>query len=95
MLDIIRKASLGAVSNTNPMAALYGTVLSISPLEVSVEQRFSLPASVLVIPETITKLTKEINGETKLGLQPGDRVLLLRIQGGQSYVVLDRVVDSI
>lgn len=85
MLDIIRKASLGAVSNTNPMAALYGTVLSISPLEISVEQRFSLPASALVIPETIVKL----------GLQPGDRVLLLRIQGGQSYVVLDRVVDSI
>lgn len=85
MLDIIRKASLGAVSNTNPMAALYGNVLSVNPLEISVEQRFSLPASALVIPETIMKL----------GLQSGDRVLLLRIQGGQSYVVLDRVVDSL
>lgn len=86
MLDIIRKASLGAVSNTNPLAIMYGTVVSTSPLEINIDQRFTLPASVLVVPETISKLSG--------GLQQGDRVLLLRAQGGQSYVVLDRLVNE-
>lgn len=42
MLDIIKKASLSAVGSTNPMAVLYGTVTSVHPLEVNVDQRFSL-----------------------------------------------------
>ncbi len=90
MLDIIRKASLGAVSNTNPMAVVYGTVINTAPLEINIDQRFTLPASVLVIPETISKLSSG----TQTGLQLNDRVLMLRVQGGQSYVVLDRLVSS-
>ena len=95
MLDVIRKASLGAVSNANPMAVMYGTVLNNQPLEINIDQRFTLPAAVLVIPETISKLTKDQNGALTTGLQIGDRVLLLRVQGGQSYVVLDRLVSSL
>ncbi len=94
MLDIIRKASLGAVSNTNPMSVVYGTVLSVEPLEVNIDQRFTLPASVLVIPETISKLSTETENGTQTGLQLNDRVLMLRVQGGQSYVVLDRLVNG-
>ncbi len=95
MLDIIRKASLGAVSNTNPMAVVYGTVIRTEPLEVNIDQRFTLPASVLVIPETISKLSTETANGTQTGLQLNDRVLMLRVQGGQSYVVLDRLVNSV
>lgn len=29
------------------------------------------------------------------GLERGDRVLLLRVQGGQQYVILDRVVNGV
>jgi Protein of unknown function (DUF2577). len=29
-----------------------------------------------------------------LGLKEGERVMLLRIQGGQKYIVLDRMVDN-
>lgn len=94
MLDIIRKASLGAVSNTNPMAVVYGTVINIAPLEINIDQRFTLPASVLVIPETISKLSSETGNGTQTGLQLNDRVLMLRVQGGQSYVVLDRLVNG-
>ncbi|KUP25888.1 DUF2577 domain-containing protein [Paenibacillus sp. DMB5] len=96
MLDIIKKASLGAVSNTNPVAFSYGQVTGAEPLQIQVDQRFVLSGPALVLPEAVTECRIELDGRQLLirrGLEPGDRVLLLRMQGGQSYVVLDRLVD--
>lgn len=81
MLEIIKKASTGAVDASNPVAVLYGTITKINPLEVNVDQRFILTEDFFVLPESVTKKS----------LEPGDKLLLLRVQGGQSYVVLDRV----
>lgn len=82
MLEIIKKASTGAVDAGNPVAVLYGTVAKINPLEVNVDQRFILTEDFFVLPESVAQ--KE--------LKPGNTLLLLRVQGGQSYVVLDRVM---
>ncbi|KKO50972.1 DUF2577 domain-containing protein [Paenibacillus sp. DMB20] len=95
MLDIIKKASLSAVSNTNPMAVLYGTVISENPLEVNVDQRFNLTEDFLVVGESMTEYKLYIAGEEyviRQGLKTGDTVLLVRYQGGQTYLVLDRLV---
>jgi len=95
MLDIIKKASLSAVGSTNPVAVLYGTVTSMNPLEVNVDQRFSLTEDFLVIGESMTEYRLNIDGRDVLirkGLEIGDTVLLLRYQGGQTYLVLDRLV---
>jgi hypothetical protein len=97
MLDIIKKASLGAVSNTNPVAFSYGMVTGTDPLEIQVDQRFILSGPALVLPESVMESAIELEGQRILvrrGLAPGDRVLLLRMQGGQSYIVLDRLVTS-
>jgi hypothetical protein len=108
----MKQAGAGAVEAGNPVAVLFGEVESVKPLAVRVDQRFTLPAAFLVVPESLTP--QEINaghrhdltggGTTdealtaplvvRRGLEVGDRVLLLRIQGGQQYVVLDRVVDA-
>lgn len=95
MLDIIKKASLSAVSSTNPMAVLYGTVISENPLEVNVDQRFNLTEDFLVVGESMTEYKLHIAGEEyviRQGLKTGDTVLLVRYQGGQTYLVLDRLV---
>ncbi|EJW16541.1 DUF2577 domain-containing protein [Paenibacillus alvei] len=95
MLDIIKKAGVGAVEASSPVALLYGVVLSVSPLQV--EQRFTLPESALVITEQLTEYKVRIGGEEvtiREGLYAGDRLLLARMQGGQSYVALDRVVGT-
>lgn len=95
MLDIIKKASLSAVGSTNPMAVLYGTVTSIHPLEVNVDQRFSLTEDFLVIGESMTEYKLDIGGAEyviRKGLETGDTVLLIRYQGGHTYLVLDRLV---
>lgn len=96
MLDIIKKASLGAVSNTNPVAFSYGTVSAAQPLQIQVEQRFILAGPALVVPESVMERKAILAGQEILlrrGLEAGDRVLLARMQGGQSYIVLDRLVE--
>ncbi|WP_150273203.1 DUF2577 domain-containing protein [Paenibacillus tepidiphilus] len=97
MLDIIKKASLGAVANTNPVAFSFGTVVGNEPLEIQVDQRFVLSGPALVLPEAIMECKVKVGDSEVLlrrGLEPGDRVLLARMQGGQSYIVLDRLVPS-
>lgn len=112
MLDAIRKAALTAMEATVPVAVMLGTVTKTDPLEVNVDQRFTLDADFLIVPESLTR--HEINlrhahttpggGATddaltepvviRPGLQVGDRVALLRIQGGQKYLILDKVVSG-
>ncbi len=43
--------------------------------------------------DTSEALTQRI--VIRSGLAPGDRVLMLRVQGGQRYVILDKVVVSL
>jgi hypothetical protein len=96
MLDIIKKASLGAVGNTNPVAFSYGMVTDTAPLQIQVDQRFILSGNALVLPESVSESKLELNGQEivlRRGLETGDRVLLVRMQGGQSYIVLDRLVN--
>lgn len=131
LLDVIKQAGVDAVGATNPVAVMFGTVTKVNPLEVNVEQRFTLTEDFLVIPESLIMLrgsqgtfdmslkgnvltgpVVEDESEEKwtgsmriygaelkatrgsLQLEPfsvGDKLILLRIQGGQKYVVLDRV----
>ncbi|MOA66783.1 hypothetical protein D3C78_1936650 [compost metagenome] len=65
-----------------PVAVLFGRVSSLNPLEVIVDQRLPLTEDFLIILEQIG---------SKLALE--DTVLLLRVQGGQRYVVWDRMVS--
>lgn len=98
MLDIIKKASLGAVGSTNPVAFSYGTVTEATPLQIQVDQRFILSGNALVLPESVMESKVSIDGREvvlRRGLVTGDRVLMVRMQGGQSYIVLDRLVSPI
>ncbi len=96
LLDTIKKAGAAAYASGNPTAVLVGKVVGISPLEVNVDQRFTLPEDFLIVPESLTRYELELPELGKLlirsGLESGDTVLLLRVQGGQQYVVLDKVV---
>ncbi|CAI6081998.1 hypothetical protein PAECIP112173_03396 [Paenibacillus sp. JJ-100] len=82
MLDVIKKAAVAAVDAKSPVQIMYGNVTSTQPLEITVEQRFALRDPFLVIPESATQKNWMI----------GDSALMLRVQGGDSYVVLDRLV---
>jgi len=95
LLEVIKKAAADAVDAGSPMNVLYGTVISLAPIEITVEQRFSLTKEFLILSEAVQELNVEISGAKyviRKGLQAGDTVIMLRVQGGQQYVVLDRVV---
>jgi hypothetical protein len=83
MLDVIKKAGIGAVEAGQPVQVQFGQVASLQPLVVKVDQRFTLPAGALVVSETLA--LRE--------LAVGDRLILLRMQGGQRYLALDRMVS--
>jgi len=97
MLEAIKKAAMDAVVASNPVAVMFGTVTKTNPLEVNVDQRFTLDADFLVQTAATTELKVTIGGTEYVmreGLQAGDRVVLLRVQGGQKYLILDRVVSG-
>ncbi|MED4953424.1 DUF2577 domain-containing protein [Paenibacillus sp. FSL R5-0527] len=153
LLGTLKKAATDAVHAGNPVAVLFGEISKVNPLEVIVDQRFTLTADFLYVTERLTRyeidlkhnhtfdggVTRDalpekidlqhnhtfdggMTGDALLdkldlkhnhaynggmtgdalpekivireGLQAGDAVLLLRVQGGQKYVVWDRVVSG-
>lgn len=100
MIDIIKQASVGAVGAENPVNILFGEVLSTDNFEIKLDQKLILSKEFFIIPEALTRY--EINlsfGQPQTiklvireGLKAGDNVLLLRVQGGQQYVILDKVI---
>ena len=78
----IRQIALAAVTASKPVAVMYGTVTNTAPLNIQVEQKITLDKDFLVLTATVQDTP----------LQVGDKVVLLREQGGQRFVVLDKVV---
>lgn len=72
---------------------LYGTITSIAPLKIKVDNRFEITEEFIVL-STLCKETyaQPIDNGTKLwrGLALGDVVRILRVNQGQLYYVLER-----
>lgn len=76
----------------------FGQVTATEPLEIFVEQRLLLPESQIILTanttETLCTMTNSVGTDEYLvqnQLAVGDNVLLLRVQGGQKYVVLSKL----
>lgn len=98
LIAAIRTAALEAVEATGPCALMTGTVAGVSPLAISVEQKLTLGPAQLILSSLVQDHAVDVTvaGErhsatVHLGLLPGERVLLLRQQGGQKFLVLDRI----
>lgn len=97
MIQIIKQAALEAVRESDPTTVTFGTVTKADPLEVNVDQHKTLTKEFLLVPESLTKKEIELLQEKVVireDLKVGDKVLLLRIQGGQKYIILDRLVSA-
>ena len=115
LVDVMKRASIDAMENAQMTDLRYGKVTSEKPLKVYVTNLFTIPESMLVVPEHLTDYEIEITTDgygwvtedeqshkhdikqkkRKLkihgALKVGDKVALLRKQGGQSYFILDRL----
>ena len=82
LLSVMKQAGTNAADAKNPVAVCFGKVTSISPLKILVEQKIPLGTAQLALTKTVVEDA----------LQTGDEVILLRVQVGQKYVVMDKVV---
>jgi hypothetical protein len=106
-VETLKKSAVAAVEATKPVNVCFGKVTSKSPLKISTEQKMLLSANQLILTRNVTDYEEQvtvewetedgspIKGKKKMkvhnGLTVGDSVLLLRQQGGQKFVVLDRM----
>lgn len=81
LLKAIKKAAVEAVEASKPVSVCFGKVTSSSPIKVLVDQKINLTKAQLILTETVTKEP----------LQKDDQVILLRQQGGQKYIIVDRI----
>lgn len=119
-VENIKRAAMEAVKASMPSGVYFGTVISASPLKISVEQKITLTEKQLVLTTlvqdfsvnmTVNHTTENRSGGSgdasfashnheykgtksflvHLGLKAGEKVMLIREQGGQKFIVLDRI----
>lgn len=111
LVELIKQAAEEAREAGEPTNIVYGTVTSVSPLAIMVDQKLTLSADFLVLTKNVmdyqTSITLSldtenaeghkhgISGTAKAtihnGLRNGDKVMMIKQAGGQSYVVIDRI----
>ena len=82
MIDIIKKVVKNYMSNADLVNMQYGTVVQTSPIQIQLE-KLIIPNTKIIVPSSFKKL--------EISLKRGDKVLLLRQQGGQLFFVLDKL----
>lgn len=98
-ITLIKKHALAAVASTNPLEIRYGTVVSASPLKINIDQKMTLEQAHLELTRNVTdyEVQVSINNGIKQShkvynaLKQGEKVIMLRMQGGKRYIVWDRV----
>ena len=105
LMKTIKRAALDAVKASKPVEVCFGKVTSVSPLKILVEQK--LPTTEVTVNwntedkgggsgyASYETHKHPIKGRKKItvhnGLVVGDEVILIRQQGGQKYIVVDRI----
>ena len=100
-LNLIKKISFETIEDKKPVNIMSGEVVSTLPLSIRVEQKLQLSEKMLIIPNSLTdyEITAEYAGEFITlrflnALKTGDKVLLLRMQGGQKFLILDKIMEE-
>lgn len=99
LLDVVKIAAKQARDAEQPTDLRIGTVTSAKPLKVQISTQLTIPSSLLVVPEHLTdhEIEVEINGGAKQkmkvynALKKNDKVALLRKDGGQQFLIIDRI----
>lgn len=101
IIPIIKQAAIDAVNSTQPVQIMFGSVINVSPLEIQITPKLTLKKGNLVLSGAVAKKSFDVtvNGSKATvtydnSLKKGDSVILARIQGGNKYLVVEKVVDG-
>ena len=87
LTNLIQQIASNAIESSMPCGIFFGVVTSAEPLEINVEQKMALGREHLIL----TPLVSYISDDISLNLRKNEKVMLLRVQGGQKFIVLDRL----
>ena len=76
---LIKKIAIDAINASKPTTVCFGTVTAINPLSIRISQLIELSPATLIQTSAV-----------KDKLAVGDEVIMIRQQGGQKYLVLDK-----
>ena len=83
LLRVVKQAAKETESAGCPVQVCFGRVAEADPLKIRVEQKLVLGKAQLVLTKTVASTA----------LIVGEEVILLRMQGGQKFIVMDRMVN--
>ncbi len=83
LVQLIKQIAVEAVNASKPCDYNIGTVINTNPLCIKMSQS-------IIVDEDFLHLTQAV---TKNPLKKGDKVLMLRKQGGNEYTIIDRLVS--
>lgn len=105
ILRIVKKAAVDAVRAMKPMAHIIGIVEKESPLTVRINQKIVLTKEHLLLTDIVRdRIVAVSNADDQTqskkqytvhgALKAGERILLLRCEGGQKYIILTRMEET-
>lgn len=119
-VELVKQAAIEAVKALKPVEFRFGKVISVSPLQIRIDQKAPLQGPQLILTRNVTDYEMDITvdhrtsyesggsgysafsshahtyaGRKKItvhnALVAGDEVVLLQLQGGKKFLVLDRI----
>lgn len=92
---LARLLAQGVDDGTDRTDIVFGSVTSVSPLTIKVNNKLEIPESFLVLSPMVKEL-RTGEGDNKRwivfrDLEAGDKVLMIKAQNGQLYYVLQRM----
>lgn len=108
MLEAVKLLAYDVLQQENLTDICFGTVTQTQPLKIMLEQKLELTESFLVLSQNVTKhyqsyfMRRKDSNENwthyemimEKQLKKGERVILIKMTGGQRYVVIDRVGEE-
>ena len=80
MFNAMKQIAENVFTAMRPADWCYGKVISLSPFQVQIDQKLPLKKEFLAVR----------TGVSASSFKVGDRLILLRKQGGQEYLILDK-----
>ncbi|SDJ92852.1 DUF2577 domain-containing protein [Paenibacillus naphthalenovorans] len=94
--DRVKKITRGYLGSVKLSDVMFAEVTKVNPLEVNADQRLPLDEDFLIIPEHMTEYKIMVGAQevtVRRGLEVGDKVILIRQQGGLNFVIVGRLTE--
>ena len=80
LVSLIKQIAAAVYDTKRPTEICFGTVQSLSPFKIRIDQEKNLGKEYFIVRSGVTAQSFEV----------GDMLILLRVQGGQQYLIYDR-----